>query len=53
MKKYCIFEKMICKMVKSCYIKALGFRETSSYSEPLFDGSPKKDCCRSLSFGWV
>lgn len=53
MKKYDIFEKMICETVKSCYTKGLGFIKTSSHLEPILKGSPKKDCCRSLSLGWV
>ena len=53
MKKYGIFEKTICEKDKSCCIKALGFREMSSYSEPLLNVTLKKEGCRSLSLGWV
>ena len=51
MKKYAICENHLCEIAKSREINALGFKDTSSYSQTTSSKSYIQDCCRSLSFG--
>ena len=53
MKKQDIFEKSSGKVVKSCEISVLGFKETLDLCQATSSKFYKIDCCRSLSFGWV
>ena len=53
MKNDVIFENSIRETVNSFDINALWVKEMSSYCQTTSSKSNKKDCCGSLSFGWV
>ena len=53
MKNNGICEYLFRKTPKLVEIRVLGFKETSYLFQMTFSTSYKRDCCRSLSFGWV
>ena len=48
-----ICEYLLRKTTKLVKMKVLGFKEMSYLFQMTFSTSYKRECCRSLSFGWV